>query len=448
MRYRSHMDPVLLVPFVHIDWALLPETNRIVDDDFAMRLGDHVRSDDALLHEWFHYWQFLSLPFLRYFSSEAIRRILSHAFDVRRESGSVLQSSPEMGDQLDVPFQQFSFGQTDAGDLGVVYGNVQFVARHGGVQTFVVGEHETLSGVRRISTVDIIEAAACFGEWQLRAARRRPENLKSYRHYERWTKRNPAYVDALQLACDFLGPPLAHRAFLPCVTAAFEMTHPVLGFFLALWATKRMFSQFEWVPLDELADLTNSIFEEFTEVLRGYLGQIAWQLVDFPSRWNHNVVMRIPTDQIPSHPLLENETAAWEDFSKGTLASLLHTQPGRISHDLREIMMSRHQPPVSIVVLDGLPEATRRRLGSNKILTGHPDGLLHHQKSEQSFLFQFASAVYGVVRNRLKLLHNPEVSYCHHRDCPRWSAGDCNAFIFYPPDWQHCLFPVFVKGAS
>lgn len=232
MPLRSHLDPVLLLPVLHVRddaafRALPPEVRE--ETDAARRFAEWRRTSTGrgvIFHETYHFWQGLRLPFMQWYSTFTLKVLAINFNEIRRRGPPDPKKWRGIGSipglrQLNEPSY---FIAVRAGDE--IEGFTE-------LEPPTNGEDES-GDVIKLSALDLLEAATSMAQWRVTATKSFAE-MRDYRAYSRWCKRNPAYTNAFEVAINLLGDrELAFRCFISVICASFETSNPVKTFILLL----------------------------------------------------------------------------------------------------------------------------------------------------------------------------------------------------------------------
>ena len=160
------------------------------------------------LHETIHFWQGLSLPFVYMSAHWGVFSTLKLFVELNKESQDFHQWAVDCPPILDVMSEKCGYSFVGPGIL---------------IPTARAGNALKLPA---ISPLDLLEAATSVIEWTLA----RPKD-RSARSFLRWSARNSAYPEAVQMLINFVGDAdLALEIFLPLCYGSFHTTNPVRAF--------------------------------------------------------------------------------------------------------------------------------------------------------------------------------------------------------------------------
>jgi hypothetical protein len=423
---RSHVDLCLFVRYMHAN-------ERDLEPEFASRLIQIDMSDkDAVwsawtdyiianpnvsFHETYHYWQGLRLPFLYRYAvlSSRITYLafaeLSRQYDDLHEWDCIL---PELG-RLQIPNRLWIT------DTGLVWGGP-------------VSECSNLGNPSELSPLDLLEGATSLAEYQVLAAT--AVDRTDVRKFLRWSKRNPAYLDAFHFVARFLdNESSALRLFIPLVNAAFHTTEPVrafaelLGFvrsFLSSDEGGRFLAQREPVRWRKVfaSGLDQISFEAAPNTDANLLGSAYHRLT--LEQW---VEARYGTiaDADYAHPFLTEPARAWLRLEiRNPIFSWILDAPGWAGSDSFWQCFVDFMPSLTFVRFHG--EGTRNR---QFIVADH----------KKLFpLWQEWLVIHSTVRRASGAHFEAKARLCHHQDCPEYVDNYCNSFPKVPTRWQDCTF--------
>jgi hypothetical protein len=434
---RSHVDLCLFIRLIraqreNISVADIDDLEHAQDQERALRLWRAQFNADPMVwfHEHYHYWQGLRLPFLFWYAAYSLRAVFTGFRDFL---------------QTGEPFENWS---GDAPMLG--YLSLKMRCIYSGEDCFAIGFESAAIPANclfsaTLSPLDLIEGMTSIAEWQVQASGAQLDDVRSF---QRWSKRNPAYLDALRFTAGVVqDESLALRIFCPLVEAAFHTSQPVRGFlkllgffykFRTAKAGKDFIAQREpcrWQ--DVFRDMLQQMkFEAPPDSLKGVFINHPFCLLNrgnwVGGSWSGSSFL---------HPFLTPNARKWIEKEKEMPAySWLLCQLGWAPDEVFWDAFDTFYPPVNILHF-ALKDGTNRI-----ILGGHPDATAEGFLKSGNFITLLTA--FSVVRRATETHFNSEIRLCHHSDCPHYAKNYCNLYPVIPQSWEKCGFPWRVEEIS
>jgi hypothetical protein len=228
MPIRSHVDPILFVPFIHVQGTALTSDLESVVSALNLRHGDsfspileqfHARTHQLVFHETYHFWQGLRLPFMFRYALLSYRLAMQAFAYLSRHSANISDWSCELPqfERLNLPSE---LGLSPNGK--VLFGANIRTARPAPLQ------------IVQITPLLLLETAATLAEYSVTARGKRTDPTV----FQRWCKTNPGYIGIIRACVKFLSSEeLTLRCLLPLINACFQTTIPERAFALLLART-------------------------------------------------------------------------------------------------------------------------------------------------------------------------------------------------------------------
>ncbi len=410
----------------------IDDLEHAADPERALRLWRAQFSANPFVwfHEHYHYWQGLRLPFLLWYASFSLRAVFT-VFDEGLKTG--------------LPFENWT---GTAPELSYLSDKMR--CNYEGDDAFSIGSENAPASPETVLTallspLDLIEGMTSIADWQAQAIKTDLENVRSF---QRWAKRNPAYLGAFRFVGGVLqDEALALRIFCALVEAAFHTSHPLKGMLLLL----RIFQQFRLTPLGRTI-IAQQEPCRWPELFLSFLDMIRYEapsdsmrgiLVDHPfcrlDRANWVGASWDGSDFL--HPFLSPNARKWLTQEKTEPAySWLLAQPGWVPKEIFWDAFDTYYPPVTILHF-------ALNNGKNRIIIGgHPETTASDFLKSGNFLTLLTA--FSVVRRATGTHYTPDIRLCHHTDCPHYPANYCNLYPVIPESWQKCGFPSRVEQIS
>ncbi|HCA5410833.1 TPA: hypothetical protein ACKFQQ_004113 [Klebsiella variicola] len=438
MTIRSHVDPILFVPFIHVQGTVLTTELESVVTALKLRHRDsfspimkqfHPRIRHIIFHETYHFWQGLRLPFMFRYAMMSYRLTVRAFATLSRHSANTLDWSckiPEF-DRLNV---QSELGLSPNGkiQIGTSISTVRPVP-----QTII-----------HITPLLLLETAATLAEYNVTSSRNRTASGE----FKRWRKRNPGYLEIFDACVTFLrSEELALRCLLPLINACFQTSKPELAFALLLGRTWGEFAHGGEYSAKFLAQPEPCRWTELYEI---WLSELDFEL-DFEPKPNAVDVLddafyRLHLDDLVNggfdgtggftHPFIGQAAKLWLSLAE-TDKSLLSVMdfPGSSKMETFNLCMTEMGPPISVY---------RFHLSSGNdrlIIHGNTEGKTGLDTIFLSLGFiADAMAMYGVVRAVSGAHFDADQRTCHHEVCPLYARNLCNTYPVVPTYFEQCKF--------
>lgn len=442
MTMRSHVDLCTFVMFIHIAGDHLNKDLMEKLQDFRPKQGaspsfvlDQMapRSRQVHFHEAYHFWQGLRLPFVFRYAFLSFRQMFLAFASLAAEEKNFLK-----WDCILPEFERMGLDER----LGLGDPSHLFWGRSAAVFPAEVNCEYNFS------PLDLLECAASIAEFQVSAPGDKTDPLV----FNRWAKRNPAYLEPYEIASRFLGnPSLALRAILPLINAAFHTSEPVRTFAELLIRLGGRFTLNNNFANDFLAQREPC---RWTEIFESWLGELPYEA----KTNNDGLILSSPYHRITLeewvgsaftlkdgsfliHPFLGPRARKWiEDQKSQPEYDLLMDQPAWVRPETISTCLKNFEPPLAVY---------RFHLGNghDKVLfTGEANArgftsLPLNTESDWRVFVADMLTIYGAVRRASGAHFDAEQRTCHHAQCPYYNANFCNAYPIIPSDYKLCGFP-------
>jgi hypothetical protein len=432
---RSHMDPVLQLPILHIeeDEATGPIPRQLLTGHFSKEVFTRwrrgVTGRNVIFHEYYHFWQMLGLPFMSWYSF-TFYMVAFGSFPILARTLPP-QAWPNSGkipalEPLSAP-RPFAL----TGDGIVLGASSQSIAE---LVRAVDGKHE----YGTTSVIDLLEGATSYAQWQVQAGNGRAE-LSSFL---RWCKLNPSYQDAFRLAGRIIGnQELTFRCFLPLVCAAFDTSDPVKAFLLLCGQlrAKRAGIERHMSAHPEPLEWDRALDDALSALPFDTDGNFGLYEANGPFfRLDPLLSAYGEWGSARGHPLNGHLTRQWiERMNSSPSFRRVLSMPGWLPGDFVQSSATALEPPATVC---------RFHRGDETLAVGvwgtakgaPPDQLKQH-------LFTGSTIIYGAVRRALGLNMDANVRLCSHRRCDWYETNLCNSYVNVPLRPEDCGYPRSLK---
>ncbi|HHC6556647.1 TPA: hypothetical protein ACN36H_003140 [Vibrio parahaemolyticus] len=451
MTTRSHLDTLLFVRFMDISADSIPKDMQQVLRDFS---SDRLLLDEAfsmqfdvsrpvMLHENYHYWQALRLPYVHRFASTSFitiflkfRQFATSTQDYTEWTGdldeldALTRKSGIWGRPLDAHASMFGCSLTPKHSSGVK-------DQSGRAPTIV------------LSPLEMLENGASVAEFQFSNP-----GLDGFNptRYKKWCIRNPAYTKIYDYVRSCLPSEiLAYRIFLPLINVSFETSDPVRAFaslLFEIWKVvqddedllKKMENGDPYLYRTLLTNILENL--EYEDEVDSQMGSHALQ--PFQRLTIESCVggsFGIMEEGDVNHPYLTINAKTWVDAIESGcrefLALLDH--PASLTKGEVDLCAQTFSPPLTCVKFT-LPEGSTR-----VVMWGNINQVSELYRS--SFMNPGdILTMYSLIRRATKFNFDPSFRLCGHQACPYYEDNFCNAFIGVPENFEACTFPSSVSN--
>lgn len=427
---RAYVDLCMFVQFMHWtpnlplkDMQILSEGTNEEVADYINNLKTEILDPSRVVHETYHIWQGLRLPYLHWYAFNCWTISMKLYVDLMSSVG-LARLSPN---EVDVPvFSILSKKYKCIFSNGLIF----HIAEQDNKLT------KSANYVSEISIIDLLETAATVAEWQFHAKGIADLNWKSFR---RWTKKNPAYTEAYDFVCEGLeNESLANRCILDLIAVSFETTKPVQTFLhlIALLkgglvkseAIRNFVLQEEpcrWQELFQMILKDNIEFEEFEA---GNIETSKYSKIPLSQ------VVGMTVNGMP-HPLLGHLAMKWNRRENENPAyTSVFTKPGWFG-ELTSTCLTDFRPPLTLIRIQ-LPNRLRVVTRAN---------IEAIEKIGMHEIYNLITA-FGIIRQASRSFIDPSNRLCHHFDCPEYDRNMCNLHMHIPLRHEDCKFPSLSKS--
>lgn len=393
------------------------------------------------LHEQYHYWQGLRLPFLYAYANECFRQGMKMFADLSTIRTDWL-SWPSM--KLTLPL----FGRLDR-KYSLTFDTERLFRLER-------AKHFDLEQNCTISVKELLECAASIFDWQ-KYCQDHHQAPNDPLLFERWRKRTPAYLSVFDfLVSKFGNHSMVSNFILPLVNAAFATSVPERAFCELL---NRLISESEgqlyyW---SEGIDLEQAF--KIRGTLQSWLRNLDYDLAfpmhpenvdlssDFFCFLEPEVFLgqRFGNERASiGHPVLAVASQEWQDLAARypDFDAYLDFPTTIAESSANEYANSQH-PNVRIATMflpDGSVQSyplgnfeTRGSFGGSNA----PDLNDSEARGVMLDIIVVLSTIKGVVEPDLA----SSIRRCHHLDCQYFSANFCSSYPLVPKDFRTCMFP-------
>ena len=437
---RIHFDPILMVPtFVVRDDRLFSMLRRI--DDLRVR-SDTVRESlcrwaekslNTVIHERFHYWQGISLPFMQWYSVVALKSFSLCFSDLLRLKCNPKDWPTKVRTKSPLPL---------------------LTARHG----YVVGQESIVritatkresagwDGTRHVyflSVRDLLESSASFAEWQAGAfAERNRRNA-----FESWCKTTPSYDYAYRIARNIVeDAELTFCCFLPVIWASFHTTDPPRAFVALMALIKRA-----WPPSESDTQLTADARPWRRRAYR-LLSHIDYDApadmtVDSQGVLTSEPFVRLTLEtwasirsgRVAGHPIVGKYVREFIALSaRDDNLALITAGPAWMPEYIAHTAIEKFNPKVTIVrVYGGTSDENLAVMTTDEL----------DCSDEWQPLIELVVPS-GIVRRLVAGHYSESLRMCHHSQCDWYATNLCNSFPWFPENCQDCQFPAFIDAVG
>jgi hypothetical protein len=438
MPIRSHVDPTMFVPFIHIQGTALTSDLGAVVAALNLRHGDsfspilnqlHARTHQLVFHETYHFWQGLRLPFMFRYALLSYRLAMQAFASLSRNSANISDWACELPqfERLNLPSE---LGLSPNGK--VLFGGSIRTARPAPLQ------------IVQITPLLLLETAATLAEYNVTASGKRTDQTV----FQRWCKKNPGYISIIGACAKFLcSEELTLRCLLPLINACFHTSIPERAFALLLARTWGVFARSGEFSEKFLAQQEPC---RWTELYEMWLSDLDYEAESSVAEVLDNAFYRLHlADWVNggyggkdglTHPFLGPAARLWlrSAASDESLLSVMDF-PGFANEHTFALCMTEMQPPVSVY---------RFHLSS-----GNDHVVLHGDTAGKAFLgttpldaSQYRGFIadtltmYGAVRAASGAHFDADQRTCHHEKCPLYAQNLCNAYPIVPASFEQCGF--------
>ncbi len=291
----------------------------------------------------------------------------------------------------------------------------------------------------RLTTVDLLENAASLIQYKISSG----VDFPTWREFDRWSKRHPAYTRVIDFVRRFLGnDDLAVRMFCPLVQVAFETNRPVQAFAILLGAFKYNFAKGYLDYFIRQRELCRwiDLFDTYMEKIKFDEPELGQLMSKNFFRLDRYATSKMTIGDYIGHPIVGNFAKIWGEFERTNVAyRYAFTAPNGYAAQIREVAAIFRAP---IALLKLTVRGENIVLVTGDITTSGLANLSGAQLDEIAIkggLVEFLT-IFGVVRRFGHALMDTNFRLCHHKQCPNYADNYCNSWIFIPHDYKSCGF--------
>jgi len=451
MAIRSHIDPATFVRILYIDCDGL-DTKLVA----ALEAGpnhdafhevwkiERARRFDTVMHETYHFWQGVRLPYVHRYAVLSFWRIF-HAFKF---------AAGHFGSHI----SQWQFEVPDLYRLTIPF---DCYLLHSGsfAMQVVAGELPNVSGVKRrfrVTERDLLETGASLAEWNAHVGNKQEKRsaLTEPTLFNRWRKRHPAFLTAFDMIAMALdNESLALRCALPLICGAFSTNRPVQTLCRLIadivranrehhdwWVTFiRQEEPCRWVDLMDF--LVNQIdFDALPDSDTDMVPKTYCKLtIDM---WASGRI----TNESGSgtvHPFLSERAQQWLKAEQSTLPGLrfFMAQPNWVTEETLHFALTI-EPPMTIARI-ALPSGRTRVVPFREFGTRQP--VFGLPETGDVELLEIMTVV-SIIKRATGSHYHADHRLCSHSACPHFPANYCNSYANIPDDPKACGFPSRANG--
>jgi hypothetical protein len=437
MATYSHVDTLLFHRYMDMASSDIPESvvhvlrnndasKSVLNEAFGQQFAE---SRSKMLHEAYHYWQGLMLPYLHR------RAVLGHRIILR----AFRELSKRTSNYIEWSCQLTGFSSLSE--------KSHLIGRPGTSEFTIIMSDDDKSPPSNVtlafSPLDMLENAASIAEFQFQNTG--PDAFDPDK-FKKWCIRNPAY-DSIQkyVQSCLRDKVLAFRMTLCLINVSFHTTQPTRAFALLL---KYFHDSFD----DDLV-LCEKIAQGNPYKLRTLFESMLDQLdmddkddanADFYTSSFHKINIRtwaggsfgnLPSGIDIDHPFISKDTATWLDaIDSGRhefLALLDH--PGILLEREVDLVAQHFSPPLT------LAKFQLSEMNSRVLIWGDL------KRISKAYRDVFSPAelltIYSMVKQSASINVENRSRLCSHTNCPNFKKNYCNMYPGIPEDFEKCEFP-------